>query len=134
MIGPLRVYGVGEKMFRRLTAVVLVGEAFVFFFAALVAWAPRRSDPDEPAVAYLVIGCVLAVLCFLTSGMLRRPWGITLGWVLQAAALMASFVVPTMLILAVIFVALWVTALVQGDKMDALTAQYTSPESDGSTA
>lgn len=132
MIGPLRIHGVGEKMFRRLVAVVLVGEAFVFFFAALVAWATRRADADEPAAAYLVIGCVLAVLCFFTSGLLRRPWGITLGWVLQVAALAASMVVPTMLFIAVIFLALWFTALVQGDKMDALTARYTP--SDGSTA
>lgn len=124
MIGPLRVYGVGEKMFRRLAAVVLVGEAFVFFFFALVAWAMNRSDADAPAVAYLVVGCVLAVVSFLTSGMLRRPWGITVGWVLQIAALAAGLVVPMMLFLAVILVAVWITALVQGDKMDALTAQH----------
>lgn len=124
MIGPLRIHGVGEKMFRRLVAVVLVGEAFVFFFAALVAWAFRRDEASGAATTYLVLGCLLAVLCFLTSGLLRKPWGVTLGWLLQVAALATSFVVPSMLVLAVIFLALWVLALVQGDKMDALTARY----------
>lgn len=120
MIGSVRVYGVGEKMFRRLVAVVLVGEAFVFFFAALVAWATHRGA-DEPGVAYLVVGCALAVLCFVTSGLLRRPWGITIGWVLQAAMLVSSVILTSMLFLAVIFLAMWFTALVQGDKMDELT-------------
>ncbi|WP_018156424.1 DUF4233 domain-containing protein [Demetria terragena] len=132
MIGGLRWYGVGEKMFRRLVAVVLVGEAFVFFFVALVAWAVRRDTPGEPAVAYLVIGCVLAVVAFLTSGLLRRPWGVTVGWVLQFFVLAASFVELTMLVIGAIFLALWITALVQGDKMDALTAQF--HDTNGSTA
>ena len=70
MIGSLRVHGVGGKMFRRLVAVVLVGEAFVFFFAALVAWATNRGE-GQPGGGYLVVGCALALLCFLTAGLLR---------------------------------------------------------------
>jgi len=56
--------------------------------------------------------------------MLRRPWGITLGWVLQLATLLSAFVVPMMLVVGLIFGALWVTALVQGVKMDALTRAH----------
>ena len=47
-----------------------------------------------------------------------------MGWVLQAATLLTAFVVPSMLVVGLIFLALWITALVQGDKMDELTRNF----------
>lgn len=121
MIGRLRLHGVGERMTRRLAAVALVGEAFAFFFGALVAYGLNRDSHGRVA---LVIGMVLALVCFLASGTLRKPWGITLGWLLQVALIAWAIVVPAMIIVAVVFVALWITALFQGHKMDELTERH----------
>ena len=132
MIGRLRLVGVGEKMTRRLAAGVLAGQAVALFFGALSAWGVSRTQEGEPATAYLLVGLGLAMLCVAVAGMQRRPYGVTLGWLLQAATLASSFVVPAMLFVALIFLALWVTALFQGHKMDELTRRHTP--SDRSTA
>ncbi|WP_289232510.1 hypothetical protein [Barrientosiimonas endolithica] len=48
MIGRLRLVGVGEKMTRRLAAVVLAGQAFALFFGALSAWGMSRTQEGSP--------------------------------------------------------------------------------------
>ncbi|KNX36743.1 DUF4233 domain-containing protein [Luteipulveratus halotolerans] len=126
MIGRLLIYGVGEKMTRRFAAVVVASQAFAIFFGALVAYAINRADGGSQHRTYLVVGCVLAVLSLLTSGVLRRPWGVTLGWLVQAATLASGFIVPAMLFVGLMFAALWITALFQGHKMDQLTRDYTT--------
>ncbi|YAL84268.1 DUF4233 domain-containing protein [Dermacoccaceae bacterium W4C1] len=122
MIGRIRFYGVGEKMTRRLAAVTLAGEVFAFFFGALVVYGLDRDGAHSKT--FLWLGIALAVLTILASGMLRRPWGITLGWFLQVALLAWSLLVPSMLVVAACFIALWITSLFQGHKMDELTARY----------
>jgi hypothetical protein len=67
------------------------------------------------------VGSLLAVLCIVDAGMLRRPWGISAGWVLQVVTLACAVVVPAMLFVWLLFGALWLTALVQGRKMDEHT-------------
>lgn len=124
MIGTLLLYGVGEKMLRRFAAVVLASQAIAVFFGALVAMAMAKADGDGSHTTYLTVGSVLAVLCFLACGVLRRPWGVTLGWLLQVATLASAVVVPAMLFVGVLFGALWVTALHQGHRMDELTRNY----------
>ena len=129
-------YGVPEQDDPALAAVVIASQGLVVFFGALVARAIAAADRQSSAATFLTLGSVMAVLCFLDAGLLRRPWGITLGWVMQLATLLSALVVPMMLIVAVLFLALWVTALVQGTTMDALTrrvdaqwyAEHGSPE------
>ena len=55
---------------------------------------------------------------------MRKSIGIPLGWVLQVATLLTAFIAPLMLIAGLLFLALWITALVQGDKMDELTRNF----------
>jgi hypothetical protein len=121
LLRSLPFYGAPEKMTRRFAAVVIASQGVALFFGALVARAIAAADRQSSAGAFLVIGSVIAVVCILDAGLLRRPWGVTLGWVLQLATLLSALVVPMMLIVGVLFLALWVTALVQGVKMDALT-------------
>lgn len=111
-------------MTRRFVAVVIGTQGLAVFFWALVANRLAAVRGDSQSGALLVIGCVVAVLCVLDAGLQRRPWGLTLGWVLQAATLAMSVVVPPMLIVALVFLALWAAALVQGRKMDDLTAAW----------
>ena len=118
------VYGVGEKMTRRLAAVVIGCQSLVVFFGALVAFQLGRTNGEAGHSAYLIVGLVLMIACIVAAGSLRRPWGVTLGWLLQLATLASALIVPMMLVVGVIFLALWMTALVQGRKMDRLSADW----------
>ncbi|GAB3487321.1 DUF4233 domain-containing protein [Flexivirga lutea] len=130
LIGNVLVHGVGDRMTRRFAGIVVGSQTVVVFLGALVAWAIAKAQHDTAHTSYLVIGLVLAVLCVVAAGTLRRPWGVTLGWIVEIATLLAGFVLPMMFVVGVMFLALWVTALVQGRKMDALTARHeeTPPE------
>lgn len=111
-------YGQTGKFTWRMLAVSLAGQSVVVFFGALVARAISASQDQAGGAAYLAVGSAIAVLCVLAAGTLRRPWGVTLGWVIQALTLLAAFVVPMMLLVGLIFLALWVTCLVQGHRID----------------
>lgn len=117
-------HGVAEKMTRRFAGIVVGSQSLVVFFGTLVAYAMAKANDDSSHSAYLVVGCVLAVLCIVAAGTLRRPWGITLGWLIQLATLAATFIVPMMFFVGLVFGALWITALVQGAKMDRLTREF----------
>ncbi len=124
MIGRLLVYGVGERMTRRFAAVVVGSQSVVVFFGALVAYALARTKGESAHTTYLVVGIVLAVLCIVAAGTLRMPWGVTLGWLIELATIASAAIVPMMLVVGIVFLALWVTALMQGRRMDQLTADY----------
>lgn len=130
MIGRLRVVGVPERVTRRLAAVVLGFESFVVVFGALVAWAQARAAGEDGARGLLLGGLGLAVVTILASGMLRRPWGITLGWLIQLTVLAGALVVPAMLLAGGLFLGLWVAALVQGERMDQLTRDHVHRQED----
>jgi len=121
----LTLYGAPGKMTRRLAGVVIGTQGLAVFFGALVARALAASTAtatgSSTSGTFLLAGSLLAVLCILDAGLLRRPWGITLGWALQVATLASAFIVPAMLAVGLLFGALWVLALVQGRAMDEHT-------------
>lgn len=122
-------FGTTGKFTWRMLATVLAGQSIVVFFGALVARATAATGPDVArAGTYLAVGTALAVLALVAAGTLRRPWGVTLGWIVQAATLLAAFIVPMMLVVGVVFLALWVVSLVQGQRADAAMAQRESAE------
>jgi len=114
----LTFYGVPGKMTRRVAGVVIGTQGLAVFFGALVARALAAVEGSSTASTFLLIGSLLALVCILDAGLLRRPWGVTLGWGLQLATLACAFIVPLMLPVGLLFGALWVTALVQGRRMD----------------
>ena len=118
---PLTLYGVPGKMTSRLAGVVVGTQGLAVFFGALVARALASASGSPASGTFLLIVALLAVLCILDAGLLRRPWGITLGWALQLATLACAFIVPAMLAVGLLFGALWLIALVQGRAMDAHT-------------
>jgi hypothetical protein len=73
---------------------------------------------DVPPGLALLLGLGLAVLCLLTAGMLRRPWGYTVGHVLQVAAIALGFLVPAMFFVGGMFALLWVTAFLLGRRIE----------------
>jgi hypothetical protein len=107
-----------EKMQRRLCSVVLVFEGLVVFFGTLVA--ARMSDHVSEGTA-LAVGGGLALVCILATGLLRRPYGVPVGWVVQGLVLATGAIVPAMFILGLVFAALWMSAL----RIGALVAEPT---------
>jgi len=117
-LSALTFHGVPGKLTRRLAAVVIGTQGLAVFFGALVARALAAAKDSPTSGTFLLIGSLLAVLCILDAAVLRRPWGVTVGWVLQVATLACALIVPMMLPVGLLFGALWMTALVQGSKMD----------------
>jgi hypothetical protein len=100
---------------RMLASSVLVMEFFVMGFALLLA----MKDHSSPA---LIIGCVIAILCLLAPGLLKKKSGWILGWVLQVSLLAYGFVVTSMFLVGAIFLGLWIAAIHVGKKGEAARA------------
>src|SRR3954447_1058031 len=66
---------------RTLGSAVVSIEAFVVFFAGLVA----KDLSSLSSGRALGLFSALAVGCVLTAGLLGRPWGYAFGWVVQGA-------------------------------------------------
>jgi hypothetical protein len=105
---------------RTLAAATVSLEAFVVFFAALVA---KDLSALSTRAALGIFGG-LAVACLLTAGVLRRPWGYAFGWVVQAAVIATGFWVPVMFFLGALFAVLWFVALRQGARIERERAEY----------
>ncbi|MEP7016474.1 MAG: DUF4233 domain-containing protein [Actinomycetota bacterium] len=117
------LYGAPGKMTQRLAGTVIGTQGLAVFFGALVARGLASAKGEDISSTFLLLGSVLAVLCILDAGLLRRPWGVTLGWGLQIATFASAIVVPAMLVVAILFAALWLTALAQGRAMDERITQ-----------
>jgi hypothetical protein len=105
-------YGALGKFTWRMLATVLGSQGVVVFLGALVARGLASAEGDDRGDAWLWTGVGLAVLCFLAAGLMRRPWGVTLGWLIQVLTFASALVVPAMLGVGVIFLVLWVASLV----------------------
>ena len=91
------LYGVQGKFTYRLLAMALFGQAIILSFFALVARGIALAD-GHPAEArrLLWVGLGLAVLALVACGLMRRPYGITVGWVVQALTWASALLVPAM--------------------------------------
>lgn len=98
----------------RMAAATLGLEAFLVFFATLVAVALS----DLPDGAVWAGGSGLAVACVLGAGVVRRPGGMAVGWVLQVLVLATGFFVPAMFVMGGVFVAMWAWLLLVGRRID----------------
>lgn len=104
-----------------LCSAVLGIEAIVVLLATSLA--TSNGSVSNSALAWAV-GLALMVLLFLAIGTLRRPWGLTVGWILQAVVLATSLVVGwSMLVVGGVFVVLWWLAIHNGSRVDALREQ-----------
>jgi uncharacterized membrane protein YciS (DUF1049 family) len=104
---------------RSMCAAILVLEAVVLFLTGVVS----IGLTDLGTRQALGLGIGLAVLCVLAAGMLGRPFGYALGWLVQAVSLALGFVVATMFFLGAVFAALWATAYFLGRRIDEEKAE-----------
>jgi len=76
------------------------------------------SLEDVGTGAAVAIGVGLCVICILLSGMLKRRWAYTAGWLIQVVSLVLGFVVHMMFVLGVIFLVLWWGAMALSTKIE----------------
>lgn len=100
---------------RVLTSSVLIMEAIVLLLAIPVAVVAG----GQPAwVGWLF--AALALLCALLPGFFRRPFFVPAGWTVQALVVASGlFIGWMMIVLGVVFTALWWTALHLGRKAES---------------
>ncbi|MGL4744700.1 MAG: DUF4233 domain-containing protein [Dermatophilaceae bacterium] len=118
------LYGRQGKFTFRLLALVLLGQAVILSFFALVARAVAVAGgrPDD-GTRLLWLGLGLAVLAVGAAGLMRGPVGITLGWLVQLVTWGCAILVPAMAGVAAIFTGLWVLMLVLGGRVDRSVAE-----------
>lgn len=111
-----------KSLQRALGAIVLAFESFVVFFATLVSFGLKLAAPE----VVWAIGLGLAVVMILTPAILGRKGGYIFGSGLQAITLFLSILVITVntagyvfLILSIIFIGLWLWAMIAGSTVDA---------------
>ncbi len=104
---------------RTLCASTLIGEAFVIGLAGLVA----MNLSGYPATTVWTVCGAAMVLCVLLCGLVTRPGGVAVGWVLQAALIVSGTIVPMMYVLGAAFAALWWAAVHFGRKIDEFKAR-----------
>jgi uncharacterized membrane protein len=108
-----------------LCSAVLGLEAIAVFLAIPIV-ATNGSVGSTALV--IALGLLLTVVLLLAVGTLRRPWGLTFGWLLQLPVLAIGFLAPAMFIVGGIFVVLWYVAIHQGSRVDALKAERAAAE------
>jgi hypothetical protein len=71
----------------------------------------------------VALGLGLAVAAVVVAGLLRYEWAYYLGFAIQVASLALALIVPLMLVLAVVFGALWTAAYLLGLKIEREQAE-----------
>ncbi len=102
----------------RLASATLLLEAFIVFFATIVA-SRFVAVPGGPSVgAVFAVGGAMAVAFVLAGGVVRRPGGIALGTGLQVLLIALGFLVPSMFFVGALFAALWFWLVSIGRRVD----------------
>ncbi len=115
-----------------LASIVLAAEALVVFLGGLVAYGLGALPDAIPGWWGIVAGSVLAVLMIATGAVVRHRWGIALGWLWQIVIALGAFVLPALLVVAVVFGAMYAYGTIKGGALDRRNAQLAAQaESNG---
>ena len=105
---------------RVICAVILAFEAIVIGLFVPVAISVEEMTP---AMAGGLWGG-MAVAALVLAGLQKHRWAHYAGWALQAVFLFTSFLVSGAMLIAVVFVSLWVTGVIMGRRTDAMKAAH----------
>jgi hypothetical protein len=75
---------------------------------------------------------VIAVVLVLASGVARRPQGVALGWACQVLVILGGLLVPALAFVGLVFLGVWVVAVVYGGKADRIAASRAAAPEAGS--
>ena len=107
-------------MQRRLCATILLLEMIVLGLTTPVLVSVNHLATGTA----LGIGLGLAGACLVVSALLRFRWAYALGWAIQVAALALGVKVGAMVVLGIVFLALWATAYLLGAKIERERAAW----------
>ncbi|PVW06491.1 DUF4233 domain-containing protein [Microbacterium sp. Gd 4-13] len=110
-----------------LGSVVLGFESIVVFLGGLVVFGLQVLPGGIEPWWGIVGGVVLALLMVITSGFLRHRWAIVAGWGLQVVLALGGFLVPALLLVALIFGGMWAYATIKGASLDRRNAALADP-------
>ena len=106
------------------TQAILGLEALAALFATtFVAGMANAGAVEASAGAIWGLGLWLVLMLGYAAGQQRKPWGVWLGWGLQAPLILGFFIDPAITIIGVIFLALWIAALRIGGRIDSERAE-----------
>ena len=77
-----------------------------------------------------MIGAVLAVALIATSGLVRYDWGIALGWFWQVLIIAGGLLEPALVVVGVIFGAMYAYATIKGVALDRRNAARAATNGD----
>lgn len=106
-----------------LATIVLGFESIIVFLGGLAIYGLHVLPDSIPDWWGIVAGVVLAVLMVLTTLVVRYPWGIWLGWVLQTVVALGGFLVPGLALVALIFGTMYAYATIKGGALDRRNAE-----------
>jgi len=106
------------------TQAVLGLQALAAVFAAtFVSGMANAGAVKASQGAIWGLGLWLMVMLGYAAGQQKKPWGLWLGWVLQAPLILGAFIDPAIAIIGVMFLALWIAALRIGGRIDRERAE-----------
>jgi hypothetical protein len=111
---PRRARGVRET----LGSIVLGVEILVVFLGTLVVWGLGALPP---ALAFGAGGAVI-LLAIVAAGTLRSPFGVVLGWIVQALLVASGLLMPELYLVGALFAAMWVYCMIVGGRIDRRNA------------
>jgi uncharacterized membrane protein len=111
---PLPRYRRVRSTTESLLSIVLVLEAVLMFFVTLTVFGIRAL----PALPTFLGGAVLIVALVATGRLLRRPWGVWVGWALQVVLFATGVVLTAMYFVSIAFIAIWMYCFVKGRQID----------------
>jgi len=121
----MRVAGAGGGELKTQRALASITLGFELIVVVLIGLAIFGLGLLEPRWLGLVIAGGLALACLIALGLMRfGRFGIWLGWAVHALMLATAFIMPTALIVGVLFTALWVFCMVKGGQIDRQRAEY----------
>jgi len=103
-----------------LLSIVLGLEAMLVFFVTLTAFGLRALE----APLAFGGGAVLIVALLVAGRLLMYPWGVWVGWVLQAVLLATGLLIPLMYFIAACFLAIYIYCFVKGRQIDRQKAAF----------
>ncbi|MFM8205245.1 MAG: DUF4233 domain-containing protein [Actinomycetales bacterium] len=102
---------------------VLSMEIILVGFALLLA-------KDLSNSSSIWVGLGIMVLTILALGTIKNNLGLILGWIVQFSLVLYGFYVFTMFFMGLLFLTLWVTAIIVGRKGEAIKRANEAKKSD----
>ena len=96
--------------------------------AQAISGLARAGFVDASQGAIWGLGLWLMVMLGYAVGQQKKRWGVWLGSVLQAPLILGYFIDPAIAIIGVMFLALWITALRLGGRIDRERAERVTAE------